>query len=48
MITTKELIRWLQTLPQDSSVGVDDEGLTLVCDQDWHAYLEVGGISDEE
>jgi hypothetical protein len=48
MIPTKELIRWLQTLPEDSNVGIEDEGLTLACDQDWLAYLEVGGISYEE
>ena len=44
MIATKELIRWLQTLPEDSGVAVDEGGLTLVCSGDPEAYLEVGGV----
>ena len=48
MIETKELIRWAQTLPEDSSVRIDAGGLSLVCDLDSAAYLEVGGEPDEE
>jgi hypothetical protein len=48
MIQTTELIRWLQTLPEDSSVYVDEGGLTLQCDADENAWLEVGGSPADE
>jgi hypothetical protein len=42
MITAKELKTWLDTLPKDAQVYVDDGGLTLYV-LDSEAYLEVGG-----
>lgn len=45
MIETKELIRWLKTLPADSGVSVVD-GLVLACNADPDAYIEVGGEPD--
>lgn len=46
----KDIIRWLKTLPEDSCVGIDEEGLTLLCDEDPDAYYEIGGmpLEDEE
>lgn len=47
MISADELIAWLRTLPPDSSVSIDEGGLTLVCDKDPDAYLELGGVSED-
>jgi len=47
MIGKKRLMDWLETLPEDCGVGVDDGGLTLVCDADPEAYLEVGGVPED-
>lgn len=46
MITAKELKRWINTLPKDAQVYVDDGGLTLLVDVDSEAYLEIGGQED--
>jgi hypothetical protein len=52
----KEVKQWLDTLPDDAVVGIDDGGLTLVCFDDritvdfgpvGQAYIEVGGLPDE-
>lgn len=50
MISTKDLIRWLKTLPENSEVGIDEGGIWILCDEDPDAYYEVGGmpINDEE
>jgi hypothetical protein len=48
MIATKRLIEWLDTLPEGSGVSIDDGGLTLVCNDVPGAYLEVGGVPEEE
>lgn len=51
MTSTKDLIDWLQSLPPESSVGVDEGGLTLVVldenDKVGEAYYEVGGVPEE-
>lgn len=47
MLATKELIRWLKTLAPESSVWIDEGGLTLRTDSDPEAYYEVGGEPDE-
>lgn len=48
MVSVKELRAWLDTLPEDSSVGVDDGGLTLIEvnaeGDETAAYYEVGGL----
>jgi hypothetical protein len=44
MIDKEELERWLATLPEGASVGVDDGGLTLVAEGG--ACLEVGGMPE--
>lgn len=48
MITVTELKRWLNTLPAGDSVAVDEGGLTLVSEKDPNAYLEVGGVPEED
>jgi hypothetical protein len=39
-------MEWLETLPENCGISIDDGGLTLVCDADPDAYLEVGGIPE--
>ena len=46
MIAAKELKTWLNTLPKDAQVYVDDGGLTLSV-LDSEAYLEIGGQREE-
>lgn len=52
MMRTKDLIEWLQTLPADSHVGIDDGGLALQAVSShglvMDAYIEVGGIPDND
>lgn len=48
MITVSELTEWLQSLPADAMVGVDEGGLTLVAAADSEAYIEVGGLDADE
>jgi hypothetical protein len=48
MITVTELKRWLNTLPKGDSVAVDEGGLTLVSEKCPDAYLEVGGVPEED
>lgn len=42
MMHKSEIINWLNTLPEDASVAIDEGGLTLI-EVDGEAYLEVGG-----
>lgn len=43
-----ELTEWLQSLPADAMVGVDEGGLAFVCVADSEAYIEVGGLDADE
>jgi hypothetical protein len=47
MLPVHEVKRWLETLEADGYVAIDDGGLTLV-QIDGEAWLEVGGIPDDE
>jgi hypothetical protein len=49
MISKAELLAWVNTLSDDSCIGVDDGGLTLVGGNDimGDAYLEVGGFPED-
>jgi hypothetical protein len=47
-MTVKDVIRWLQTLPADDAIYIDEGGLSLVSEKDGEAYLEVGGQHMEE
>lgn len=43
----KTLIEWLETLPPESKVFVDEDGMTLYCTND-DEYYELGGEPDGE
>ena len=43
MMSNAEIKDWLATLPEETNIGVDEGGLTLVVEES-NAYLEIGGI----
>ncbi len=45
MMSRAELLEWVQALPTDAEIGVDDGGLTLTT-SDGTNCLEIGGIPD--
>ena len=47
-MSVKEIKEWLNTLNENDAVGVDDGGLCLQSFNDPDAYLEIGGMPDEE
>ena len=47
-ISVSEIKEWLNTLPADALVGVDDGGLCLRVVGDHIPYCEIGGLPDEE
>lgn len=47
-IDKHDLRRWLDTLPEDAQVGINGGGLTLECVEDPKAYLEVGGLPEDD
>ena len=40
----QEIQKWLNSLPENAEVGVDEGGLTLKVTSDPTPYLEVGGL----
>lgn len=45
MTTVKQLTEWLNTLHDDATIGVDDDGLTIVQDgSEDEVYFEIGGM----
>lgn len=46
MTSREELIRWLKSLPDDPNIGIDEDGLTLVCNDHRDLYFEIGGLSE--
>ncbi|NBT75143.1 hypothetical protein EBZ80_18305 [bacterium] len=49
MISRAELKSWLNALPENADVYIDDDGLSLACNtQNLDAYIEVGGKPDDE
>jgi hypothetical protein len=42
-LTKQEILRWVQTLPDNSTIGITSGGLALQSDEQPQAYLEVGG-----
>lgn len=48
MILVKELKQWLDTLPEDDEVYIDENGTTLCAMLECDAYLEVGGDPVDE
>jgi hypothetical protein len=51
MVGKAELLRWVNTLSDESFIGIDEGGLTLVevgeNDIIGDAYLEVGGLPED-
>jgi len=47
-ISTKELKKWINTLPDNISVGIDEGGLILQVVGNSDVYLEVGGLPEED
>jgi hypothetical protein len=45
-MTKKEILEWLNTMSDDTFIGIDDGGLTLA-EVDGPAYLEIGGVPEE-
>jgi len=45
MISKQELMQWLETLPDDAEVGIDDGGLTLQVESG-EEWIEVGGMPE--
>jgi hypothetical protein len=48
MMNVMEVQRWLETLSRFDEVGVDEGGLTLRSLLQPKAYLEIGGMPEEE
>lgn len=46
-IKVNELIGWLNCLPLNSEVGIDEGGLILRSVHDEEVYIEIGGIPEE-
>ena len=46
MISVAELQRWVLSQPQSGAVYIDEDGLSLVCEEN-ESYLEVGGCLEE-
>ncbi len=51
MMAKREVLDWLNTLPDDCDIAIDDGGLALVVVNrgEWAetAYCEVGGVPEE-
>ena len=46
-VTKRDLEEWMNTMENDTLIGVDDGGLSLVnCDNG--EWLEIGGVPEEE
>jgi hypothetical protein len=47
MITVEILKEWLDALPNDTWIGIDDGGLAIQT-EDGQAYIEVGGLEADD
>jgi hypothetical protein len=47
MMSKQDVRAWLDTLPEDAEVGIDDGGLCLQMHGST-AYLEIGGLPEED
>jgi hypothetical protein len=45
MMSKQDVSAWLDTLPEDAEIGIDDGGLCLQM-HDSEAYLEIGGLPE--
>jgi len=48
MMGKEQIINWLNALPEEACVGVDDGGLCRRVDCDPEAYPEIGGMPEED
>lgn len=48
MMPKREVQEWLDSLPDDAEISIDDGGLCLVTDAESSSYLEIGGLPEEE
>lgn len=46
MVTATAIKEWLNHLPPDAQVGIDEGGLTLIVFDDPDSYFEIGGIPE--
>jgi hypothetical protein len=44
----REIMEWLETLPEDAEVGVDEGGLCLQVVGNEETSLEIGGLPEDE
>lgn len=47
-ILVSELTHWLETVPKEAEVGIDDGGLSLQVVGSPLTYLEVGGLPNHK
>ena len=47
MMAVTELKQWIEALPEDGTVGIDDDGMALRLAEDTRVYCEVGGLPGE-
>ena len=47
VVSVAELRRWVMKQPASASVFIDEDGLTLVCEEN-ESYLEVGGDAEPD
>lgn len=49
MISKKELLKWLDTLPAKADIAIDEGGICLIVPsiKASEVYIEVGGAPDE-
>lgn len=45
-VEVRDIKRWLETLDDYDRVGISDDGLTLLVEDDALPYLEIGGIAE--
>jgi len=46
-ISALELKRWINSIPNSTSIGIDDGGLILQVSGNPKVYLEVGGLPED-
>ncbi len=47
MMSKREILEWLNTLPDEAEIGIDEGGLCLQMFAD-EAYIEIGGLPEDE
>lgn len=47
-MSKQDILNWINTIPDNSEIGIDEGGLTLQVINDPEVYLEVGGIPEED